>query len=113
MKKVKNCPACGEGKKKRPCKLNQEELICIDCCLEKQSYDCNGCVFYTDKILRFKCRSCGKMSINDQPSDITTMMGAKIFELKELQESRKDNSWKILPDRIAEDAYPIERPIVD
>jgi len=95
MKKVKKCPVCGEGKKKRSCKLNQDQLICIDCCLEKQSYNCNGCVFYTDKILRFKCRSCGKTSIDDQPSEITELMGTKLFRLTELEGKKPDNGFAV------------------
>jgi hypothetical protein len=70
MKKIKKCPICGEGKKKRSCKLHGYELICSSCCLEKQNYYCDGCSFYQDKILKFKCVSCGKTSIDNQPSNI-------------------------------------------
>jgi hypothetical protein len=84
MKKEKICPICEDGKQKRLCKLQHEELICITCCLKKQSYACNGCSFYQDKILNFKCSSCGKTSIDDQPSDITNLMTAKVFRLENL-----------------------------
>jgi len=91
MNKVKTCPVCGAGKKKRSCKLQMDDLICESCCNEKQSYDCNGCSFYQDKILRFKCESCGKTSIDDQPSEITHLMGAKIFRLEMLEGKIHDN----------------------
>lgn len=84
MKKIKTCPICNEGKQKRSCKLQQDDLICESCCTEKQSYYCNGCSFYLDKILRFKCGSCGKTAIDDQPSDITNLISAKIFRLENL-----------------------------
>jgi hypothetical protein len=75
--KIKALPECGESKRKRSCKLQQDELICENCCLEKLSYDCDGCSFYLDKILKFKCQSCGKTSIDDQPSEITQLMDIK------------------------------------
>jgi hypothetical protein len=93
MKKVKKCPICGEGKKKRSCKLQQDELICIDCCLEKQNYYCNGCPFYQDEILRFKCPSCGKTSIDDQPSEITQLMETKIHDLDNLEGNKFDDGF--------------------
>jgi len=95
MKKEKKCPMCGEGKKKRSCKLQQDELICDSCCLKKQSYYCDGCSFYQDKILRFKCESCGKTSIDDLPSDITTLMAAKIFRLDTLEGNKFENGFAV------------------
>jgi len=95
MKNVKKCPICREGKKKRSCKLHQDELICVNCCLKKQSYYCYGCSFYQDKILKFKCVSCGKTSIDDQPSDITNLMGAKIFRLENLEGNKFENGFAI------------------
>ena len=95
MKKEKKCPICSEGKMKRSCKLQQDELICVSCCLEKQSYDCNGCSFYQEKILKFKCQSCGKTFIDDQPSDITKLMGAKLFRLTDLKGDKFDNGYAI------------------
>jgi len=93
MNKEKTCPICNESKKKRSCKLQQDELICISCCLKKQSYYCDGCSFYHDKILKFKCVSCGKTSIDDLPSDITKLMGAKIFRLENLEGNNFDNRF--------------------
>jgi len=93
MKKVKNCPLCGEGKQKRSCKLQHDELICLNCCLKKQNYYCNGCSFYQDKILKFKCVSCGKTSIDEPPSDIAKLMGAKIFKLDTLEGNKFDKEF--------------------
>ena len=84
MKKEKTCGVCGEGKRKISCKLQHGELICVTCCSQKQSYFCDGCSFYQDKILKFKCASCGKTSIDDQPSDITKLMTTKVFKLENL-----------------------------
>ena len=95
MKIVKKCPICGEGKKKRLCKLQQNELICISCCLGKQNYNCNGCPFYKDINLKFKCVSCGKTFIDDQPSDITKLMGTKIFRLENLEGNNFENGLAI------------------
>ena len=80
---------------KRPCQLSENELICVRCCLEKQSYDCAGCSFYEDKILKFRCKSCGKTSIDERPSAITTLMETKLFRLTELQGNRKDNGFAV------------------
>ena len=85
MKTSKKCPICLDGKRKRLCKMNRDELICVTCCSDKQTYYCIGCSFYKDITLQFKCKNCGKTSIDDQPSDITKLMGTKIFELKNLR----------------------------
>ena len=95
LKMVKKCPICREGKKKRSCKLQQDELICVSCCLEKQTYYCNGCSFYKDINLKFKCVSCGKTSIDDQPSDITKLMGTKIFRLENLEGNNFENRFAV------------------
>ena len=95
MKSVKKCPICRESKKKRSCKLQLDELICVSCCLEKQSYFCHGCSFYKDVTLKFKCVSCGKMLIDDQPSDITKLMGTKIFKLKNLEGNNLENRFAV------------------
>ena len=95
MKIEKKCPIYGEGKKKRSCKLNQHELICVDCCMQKQSYYCDGCSFYQDNILRFKCLSCGKTLVDDIPSDITRLMGAEIFRLEKLEGDNLENGFAV------------------
>ncbi len=95
MKTVKKCPICGEDKKKRLCKLQQDELICISCCLEKQNYYCSGCSFYKDVNLNFKCASCGKTFIDDLPSDITKLMRTKIFRLQNLKGNNFENGFAI------------------
>lgn len=95
MKKLKVCTICGTGKSKRTCKLHQGELICIDCCLKEQSYYCNGCAYYQDIILKFKCSSCGKTFIDDQPSAITELMATKIFRLEYLDGKNFNNGFAI------------------
>jgi len=48
-----------------------------------------------DKILRFKCPSCGKTTIDDQPSEITQLMVTKIHRLNNLDGTKFDGGFAV------------------
>ena len=44
--KKKTCPLCSRNKASRKCKLQQDELICPQCCAELRNTDCGECRYY-------------------------------------------------------------------
>jgi len=82
----KLCPICMIEKKKRECKLEQFEKICINCCTKKQHYYCEGCSYYEQgEHIFFSCQTCGAVDIDDEPSTIAKLMTIEVFPLNKLE----------------------------
>lgn len=44
--KKKTCPLCGRNRARRKCKLQQDKLICPQCCAELRNPDCEDCSYF-------------------------------------------------------------------